>query len=266
MWSLLFSADKTRKPGDLRCQLENLVHFVHPWELAHITPELVVYAVSPWCTHFGVLSSHPDARCAEGCVGGRGCTHFSALRDFVLEARDEELLVVAVAWVEGAAASDRLGGSKEEVWERCLSIVKDRLDIECPLLHVLPGVVALQKLRAGLESGCAYVAGGGRVRVGRGWLVPHSAFTKDLVERVGVVDAARPLIETAQYLQAPVVRRLLLAERASTTFPKRNTQLHECLLMKVCSLLSAPKALARRIYKMWMRGYARKAAYALEQP
>ena len=76
VWSLLFSADKTRKPGDLRCQLQNLVHFVHAWELAHLTPELVVYAVSPWCTHFGQLSSQLDARCVEGCVGGRSCTHF----------------------------------------------------------------------------------------------------------------------------------------------------------------------------------------------
>ena len=184
----------------------------------------------------------------------------------MLEARDEELLAVAVAWVEGAAASDRRGGSREDVWERCLSIVKDRLDIECPLLHVLPGAVALQKLRAGFESGCAYVAGGGRSRVGKGWLVPHSAFTRDLAERVGVVDPVHPRIETAQYLEVPAVRRLLLAECESKSFPKKNTQLHEYLLMKVCSMLSAPKALARRIYKTWTRGDARKAAYALESP
>ena len=257
----------TRKPGDLRNQLGNLILCVHAWELAHLTPELVAYAVGPWCAHCKQLSTDPNARCVKDCAGRRGCTHFAALRDCVLAARDEELLTVAVRWVEGAAASDRQGGSKDDIWQRCLSIVKERLDIKCPLLHILPGAVALQKLRAGFESGFDYVAGGRGARVGKGWMVPHSAFTKDLVDRVGVVDAAPPRIEKAQYLRVPAVRRLLLAQNASPIFQKKNTQLNESVLTKVCSMLCSPKALARRIYyKTWLQGDARKVAYALEKP
>lgn len=268
-WSLLFSADKSKKPGQLLAQLQNLVHFVHPWELAHLSAELACYAVSPWCAHFAELSDTPEVLCVPGvggCAGGRSCTHFVALEKAVCSLRDKELLVVSVAWTEGAAASDRRGGTDPEVWARCLSVVKEKLEIECPLLQILPGAVSLQKLRAGFDSGRAYVAGGGRGRVGKGWKVPFASdLAKNLAEWVGVVAATPPRIETAQFLQVPAVRRLLLASNC-TCFPKRNSQRQESLLMQACSLLCAPKSLARRIYMYWVRGKARASVYAVERP
>ncbi|KAJ1483926.1 hypothetical protein T484DRAFT_1798455 [Baffinella frigidus] len=52
-WSLLKRADaKTRKEGVLLSQLSDLITFLHPWELSHLTVHHVAHAISAWRGHY----------------------------------------------------------------------------------------------------------------------------------------------------------------------------------------------------------------------
>lgn len=129
-WSLLKRGDaKTRKEGVLLSQLSDLIAFLHPWELPHLTAHHVAHAIAAWCVHYGELGLGVLGSCPETCPGGVMCTQFVALDRVVSNLRQAHMLKVAQGWMEGAASSNFRASEtgKDALFERCSASVKKQM-------------------------------------------------------------------------------------------------------------------------------------------
>ena len=274
-WSLLHRRQaKTGNGGALLSQLEDLISFLHPWELPHLTVHHVAHAVAAWQVHYGELGLGVLSACPPTCEGGVKCLQFVALDSAVTQLRQAELLWVAQGWLEGGGSSNfevsEVG--VDALWERCAGVVEGKFMVACTLGELFPSWYEQRKLGEAFEKGWVWRASFGVAgpRCGVPWGVPHetpfatemAAYHAGLLVRVY---GPPPEIEMHQFHQVAAVQEILLVH-GCREFPRENSLVSEALRVQLCSMLSAPSYRARRIFERWATGRARETAYLFDHP